>query len=159
MKRALGALYVVIGVTSLGLTASACVGSVAEPEERGEAASVAPEPEEVGEAASAVCAFGGSCWAGQTCCTSRTTSYCADLQTDEANCGSCFTSCSNGAQCSAGHCCTDPPGATAHYAWCGGPQCISLGTHDNCAFCGDSCLVQGKLCAPDAPFVWSCHPH
>jgi hypothetical protein len=74
------------------------------------------------------------CAAGETTCASDRTK-CVDLQTDEANCGSCGHQCTGGSQCVDGSCiCLSPTPDV-----CGG-RCVDLQTDpNNCGSCGNQC--------------------
>jgi len=79
----------------------------------------------------------GACAAGTTLCGNR----CINLQTDNANCGVCGTTCTGGSACTAGACAC-PAGQT----YCGGSCIVTTTDVSNCGACGTRCGF-GQVCS------------
>jgi hypothetical protein len=103
---------------------------------------------------------GGSCVSecagGQSLCTSDGGAYCANLQADNSNCGSCNDVCGPGLLCSMGTCASTCPGSQIECAADGGPSyCATVQTDNaNCGACGHACGLQevciGGTCVSSA---------
>jgi hypothetical protein len=95
---------------------------------------------------------GGTC--GPTCLSPELlcgvdagTPYCADGQTDNANCGACGKSCGTGQVCSGGACGTNCGGSDTLCPGGGVPYCADLATDGaNCGTCGKTC-PSGQPCS------------
>ncbi|MBI2393881.1 MAG: hypothetical protein HYV09_30190, partial [Deltaproteobacteria bacterium] len=82
-----------------------------------------------------------SCISGTSLCTYG---KCHDLQSDNANCGTCGTTCPAGKVCSAGTCATSCISGTS---LCTDGKCHDLQTDNaNCGTCGTVCAA-GKVCS------------
>jgi len=87
-------------------------------------------------------------------CATEAGAFCANVQTDEANCGSCGKSCARGQACVSGACvggglkCGADGGAGTLCVPDGGaPFCTDTQTDDaNCGACGKTCPV-GQACS------------
>ena len=74
------------------------------------------------------------------------TAYCANTQTDQANCGSCGNVCPQGQVCSGGTCAC-APGLT-QCPGDGGLVCVNTGADDNnCGGCGNVCPPMTPTCS------------
>jgi hypothetical protein len=105
-----------------------------------------------------VCANGkcaATCAPGQTYCADDgggNGPYCANTQTDNANCGSCGNTCSVGEVCSGGKCAVecggvDGGGEVLCMPDAGSPYCANTQTDQaNCGSCGNACAA-GQLCS------------
>jgi hypothetical protein len=82
------------------------------------------------------------CPSGRTACAS----VCTNLNTDPANCGSCFAQCTRNTSCFSGEC-----ECESGMQDCG-QSCVSLQTNQNCGGCGKACSG-GLVCCGGA------HPH
>ena len=81
-------------------------------------------------------------------------SYCANTQTDNANCGTCGNVCGGGTACSNGVCkVTCGTGATLCSLDGGAGYCANLQTdNNNCGSCGNQCVVGStgvSMCTQD----------
>ncbi len=74
--------------------------------------------------------------------------YCANLKTDDANCGACGTKCANGQQCVNGSCSTTCGAPNTLCPTDGGaPICANLQSDENnCGGCGKVCPSQFPAC-------------
>ncbi len=83
-----------------------------------------------------------TCTGSETCCpVTGGDPVCADLQSDEDDCGSCGNDCPAGESCSGGLCMLVPcePACTGGLTCCNG-TCVDTGTNTlNCGFCGNEC--------------------
>lgn len=80
----------------------------------------------------------GSCPSGLTDCSGA----CADLSTDESNCGSCGFSCASGERCLSGSCALSCQTGLTN---CGGVCRDLLTDANNCGGCGAACAT-GQSC-------------
>ena len=117
--------------------------------------------------------FGGTCQgtcgdskSGQTTCKSDGGSpYCANLNTDNQNCGTCGKSCSSTQVCSGGQCASVCAGDQTMCGGDGGPlYCANLNTDDaNCGACGVPCgsmqaCIGGACVSQCSPYQTLCTP-
>jgi hypothetical protein len=73
--------------------------------------------------------------------------YCADLATDNQNCGVCGTACTNGNACQSGHCSATCGQGLSLCTTDAGGYCSDLQTDpSNCQTCGHACGV-GQFCS------------
>lgn len=83
-----------------------------------------------------------SCSGGQTLCNQQGSQFCADLQNDVANCGTCGNACqssSGTALCTKGKCDVQCSGTQTQC----GTECVDLmNDPDNCGSCGNKCPSQ-----------------
>lgn len=91
--------------------------------------------------------FQSRCEADETMCSSG----CADLLTDEQNCGTCGNACAPGETCEMGDC--TPEGCAAGLTDCDG-NCVNLDTDpDHCGSCDNVCgtdeVCNGGTCSAD----------
>ena len=104
------------------------------------------------QAGSCVSGGGGGCTGGSTSCGG----VCTDLQTDEANCGTCGTACGAGQTCCDGVC-TNLQTDEASCGSCGftcflGQTCCSGACRStqtdeaNCGTCGHLCVAPAVIC-------------
>jgi hypothetical protein len=105
---------------------------------------------------SGVCVNKDPCGPHEIICGSGSQAYCANLEADDANCGSCGQTCPSGDVCARGQC---EASCLENETQCGN-LCVVLQTdNQNCGTCGTTCgkgqLCSGGLCAatctsPDA---------
>ncbi len=83
--------------------------------------------------------------------------YCANLQTDNANCGGCGVACGPGETCSAGACTTTcQPNETLCTPDGGAPYCATTDSDNkNCGGCGNTCPA-GQTCSSGTCVTGSC---
>jgi hypothetical protein len=110
------------------------------------------------------------CVANQTLCdadggTDGSGPYCANLQTDNANCGACHGACIPQEVCTAGVC--KPPVCVAGQTLCdadggadgSGPYCANLQTDNaNCGACHGACPLAQPLCASGVCLAFDAGP-
>jgi hypothetical protein len=94
-----------------------------------------------------------SCQPNETLCGSdggadAASPYCANTQTDQANCGGCGNACPAGQACSAGQCATTcQPNETQCSPDGGASYCANTSTDgQNCGTCGNACPA-GQVCS------------
>ncbi len=80
-------------------------------------------------------------------------SYCANLQSDDANCGTCGQACGNGTQCVAGACAVTCGNGTTK---CGNACKDTLHDPQNCGACGNVCSA-GRMCISSQCVLSSTH--
>ena len=102
-----------------------------------------------------------SCLASETVCSpDGGASYCANTQSDNANCGTCGTTCTAQQSCTAGKCVALSGGCGANETTCtpdgGASYCANTQSDNaNCGACGTACVGQqsciaGKCTAPSS---------
>jgi hypothetical protein len=96
---------------------------------------------------------GTACGALTTCTPDGGAPYCANTQSDNANCGTCGASCTSGTVCGGGHCSLTCGALTTCTPDGGAPYCANTQSDDaNCGTCGTACPT-GQSCSSG-----SCRP-